>query len=326
LERLADAMRACEVTDLNTFVLSARRHAAQAVEEALKSATNGAAIWNREGARLASVARERPDDLADEIRALAHSAGLDAEAIILRATRMAGRLNGRDIVPSLAENPRYRAHFNQAIPHRVDRTLGLYDCINCDLCISACPNDAIFPYSTSPFRVATEFLRCGAGGKFERSPGVGFEIRQSHQLGIVQSLCNECSNCDVYCPEHGAPFRLKERVFLNLQSFHSHPSLDGFCRKDGTLFARLAGKEFRLIHTPGQNGALIYGARFEMEVRWEPFEVKQMRRGDASEFTLDTALLWHMKTAWESIFHSAKPNMVNPDPTRTPARIAEAAR
>jgi hypothetical protein len=169
-------------------------------------------------------------------------------------------------------------------------------------------------------------MRWGGGSKFERMPGVGFEIRQSHQLGIVQSLCNECSNCDVYCPEHGAPYKVKERVFLGLESFHSRPSLDGFCRKDGTLFVRLGGKEFRMIHTPGQNTALVFGARFEMGVQWEPFEVKRMRRGDVSEFSLDSALLWRMKTAWESIFHSPKPNMVNPDPARNPARIAEAAR
>jgi putative selenate reductase len=326
LTKLADAMRASSVTTLEAFVLAARGHAAQAIEQALKAESGGARLWERDGARLVSFARERPNDLPGELRVLARAAGLDADAVVLRATRIAGRLNGRDIVPALADNPKYCADLNRAEPHRVDRALGLYDCINCDLCISACPNDAVFAYTTTPVRVATEVFRWGPGREAERAPGAGFVIGKAHQLGIVQSLCNECSNCDVYCPEHGAPYKVKERVFLNLESFHSRPLLDGFCRQNTTLFARLGGKEFRLIHKPGQNSAIIFGARFEMEVQWEPFAVKQMRHGSSEGFSLDTALLWRMKTAWESIFRSEKPNMVNPGPVRHSAGFVEAGR
>jgi len=118
----------------------------------------------------------------------------------------------------------------------------------------------------------------------------------------------------VYCPEQGAPFRLKERVFLGLEEFISAPERDGFCRQNNTLRARLGGAEYFLAPEIERNRATLCGAGFHLDLQWEPLEVCGARLTDSEEIEFDTALLWRMKTVWESIFNTDAPNMVNPEP------------
>jgi len=314
LDGLADEMRRGGVSSRAAFVLAAQGHGAEAAAEVLRIEKGGAQVWEREGARLTALATKHPDEFPRALREAAAAGALDAEGIVLQATRVAGRLNGRDIVPTLAGDARYHAQSNTKEPRRIARTLGLYDCINCDLCISACPNDAIFAYRARTVETTTELLRLRTGGLFARAPGKGFAIRVRHQLALVDGLCNECSNCDVYCPEQGAPFRLKERVFLGPEEFISAPARDGFCRQNNTLRARLSGAEYFLAPEIERNRATLCGTGFHLDLQWEPLEVRAGRLTDSEEIEFDTALLWRMKTVWESIFNTDAPNMVNPAP------------
>jgi len=314
LSNLADEMGRCGVASLEAYVLTAHGHGAEAVAEALRSVRGGIEVWSREGPRISAVAKEHPDDLPRVLREAAAKASLDAEAILVQAVRVAGRLNGRDIVPPLADAPRYWAASNKKEPRRIPRTLGLYDCINCDLCISACPNDAIFAYDATPVETLTERLHLRPGGDLERAPGKGFAIRERHQLAVIANLCNECSNCDVYCPEEGAPFKVKERVYSALEAFHSAGAMDGFCRQGNILYVRWNGLAIRFEPDPQHNRAAVCGDAFRLELTWEPFAVRKANLTNAEEVSLDSALLWRMKTVWECIFNSSRPSMVNPDP------------
>ncbi|MFQ5744070.1 MAG: 4Fe-4S binding protein [Acidobacteriota bacterium] len=322
LNGLAEQLQRCGVTSREAFVLAVGGHGATAVAETLGSLTGGAALWQREKTRLTALAQRHPDDLPRVLREAVAAAGLDPVAILLQATRVAGRLNGRDLVPRLADDVRYHAQSNKKEPRRIQSTLDLYDCINCDLCIWACPNDAIFAYDVHPVDVPSEQLRLGLGGTPERAPGPGFAIRKRHQLAVLEGLCNECSNCEVYCPETGAPFKLKERLFLSLKDFKSSPSQDGFCRDSNILHARLGGVEMQFEPEPESNCATVRGAEFRIDLDWEPFKVRGGHASSPEGFCFDSALLWRMKTVWDSIFNSSKPNMVNPDPLLArPARV-----
>ncbi len=310
LKALGKAMHKLGVTSREAYVLAAGGHGAEAAAGALEGFPGGAVAEMHEAQHLAFVAKEQPDRLPAALREIAAAAGFDPDAVMLRATRIAGRLNGRGIVPGLAADPRYHAERNRKPPRRIESTLDLYDCINCDLCISACPNDAIFAYAVQPVEVATEWLRPGADGALERAPGAGFRIADPHQLAVVEAACNECSNCEVYCPEQGAPFLVKERLFQSAETFAEAAGLDGFCREDGALRARLGGIEMRFAPEPGKNRATLTGDDFRLELTWQPFEVvKGYLTGP--ETGLDTHLLWRMKTAWESIFEAAAPNPVS---------------
>ncbi|MEM7353184.1 MAG: 4Fe-4S binding protein [Acidobacteriota bacterium] len=302
LKGLGKAMRRLGVSTREAYVLAANGQGGAAVQETLRALAPETAPEHSK--RLSTLATNEPDALPDALRQVAVDAGLDSDAVVLHATRVAGRLNGRDLVPPLAEDPRYHAERNRKTPRRIDSTLDLYDCINCDLCISACPNDAIFAYAAEPTEVATDRLTSNGNGGLERSEGAGFKVADSHQLAVVEGACNECSNCEVYCPEQGAPFVVKERLFLNREAFTTEANLDGFCREADVLHARLGGVEMRFTPEPTQNRATVTGDAFHLELTWEPFEVV---RGHLTgpKVELDTALLWRMKTVWEQIFGAA---------------------
>jgi Fe-S-cluster-containing hydrogenase component 2 len=312
---LEKAMRGAGVTSREAFVLCAAGNGARAAKEAVQSQANGTALWDQVGAEIESAANNEPDTLPETLRSIAARHGLDGGEIVLLATRIAGRLNGRDTVPLLADDPRYREASNRKGPKRIDSTLALYDCINCDLCITACPNDAIFAYEAATADISTEVLTFRGDREPVRDAGQGFVIRESHQLAVVEAACNECSNCEVYCPEHGAPFLIKEHLFLTTDHFRELASREGFCREGNVLHARIEGIEMTLTPDVNHNRAIVDADGIRIELSWDPFEVRRCLSDPTANLELDTRALWRMKTAWESIFNASRPNTVNPVPT-----------
>ncbi len=314
LRALARDMKALRVRSREAFVLSARGCGAEAARAALAESQEGKAAWSRVGERLTALARDEPDKLPQALRDAAAAAGLDPERVVLHATRIAGRLNGRSVVPPLSDDDAYSARANSKTPRRIDSRLALYDCINCDLCIPACPNDAMFSYDVEPVDAETATLRGMPDGSVRRDGGRGFRIRERHQLAVAEPACNECSNCEVYCPEEGAPFLTKECVFVTHEQFARHSSLDGFCRVGSTIHARVEGVEMRFVADPDRRGAVLDGEGFRIEVRLAPLDVVDVSM--ARDVEIDTATIWRIKTVWESIFNSCTPNMVQPEPAQ----------
>jgi len=309
LRALSREMQRLGVTSREAYVLAALGRGAEAAKAALDEVSVDAGLWHREGPGLTRTAEEHPDDLPRALRGLAPAQGLDPDDLVLFATRVAGRLNGRDIVPLLPSDSRYHAHANAKAPRRIDSTLDLYDCINCDLCIAACPNDAIFAYDATPVTSGTMRLETDGAGGIRRLAGRGFTINEVHQLAVIEGACNECSNCEVYCPEDGAPFVVKERMFLTHDDFDRAHHLDGFVREGDVLLARLDGRNLRLRQDRAANRATVTGEGVDLELRLDPFEVTGGTVSD--DGAIDTALLWRMKTVWDSIYHAAAPNMLN---------------
>jgi putative selenate reductase len=311
LRALTREMERCGVTSREAYVLAAGGNGAEASREALITFDGGKDLWRQHGNRLRSTAADQPDSLPAALREAAASGEIDGDRVVLLATRVAGRLNGRGIIPDLADAPRYHAAQNQKPPRQVDSILALYDCINCDLCVSACPNDAIFIYDTAPNHTATERLSFGPDEVLKRAEGEGFTIATDHQLGVFHGACNECSNCEVYCPEEGAPFRVKERAFPTREDFEASRD-DGFFRDRGDLLARMGGREYRLAVHAAENQARLATEGVVMDLRWEPLAVLD-GRGTDPDFVFDTAELVRMKTVWDSVYHSSRPNPVNPE-------------
>ncbi len=317
LRSLKKAMKACGASSRAAYVLACQAHGAEAVRTAVDGAHGQGTCeqlgWGKE--RLAGLGA---DDLVAAVKELAVALGDDPEDTLIEdafiedaligATRVAGRLNGEQIVAGLPDDTRYHAARNSKAPKRVDLQLELYDCINCDLCITACPNDAVFAYRAEPTERATEIWAVGSGGGVETAAsGLGFKVAESHQLAILDGACNECSNCEVYCPEHGAPFQLKERVFHDLATFDSSAA-DGFCFHDGALHGRLGGRRMRLRKGGGR--AELSGEGFHFKLDWESLELISAH-SEGQWLPLDTALIQRFKTVWQGIFFGPGANGVS---------------
>lgn len=129
----------------------------------------------------------------------------------------------------LPEEPRYSAGGLGRPPRALEQPLARLDCLSCDLCLTACPNAAFFVYETP-----------GAGGP-------------ARQYALWADACNECGNCELWCPEAGAPQLVKERVFSRREDLEREPaSREGLVPAADGLQARLSGRWLRL----GWNAAL----------------------------------------------------------------------
>lgn len=83
----------------------------------------------------------------------------------------------------------------------VDHELELWGCVACNVCVSVCPNDAILHLRTPD----------------------GFPSDATWQYVCLAELCNECGNCVTFCPETGAPWLVKPRIFFDEGRFAADP-------------------------------------------------------------------------------------------------------
>lgn len=119
-------------------------------------------------------------------------------------------------------------------------------CLQCDLicnvCVSVCPNRANYGYRTQPrvFQLKKAVLK---NNKVVIQPDKPFEVKQEHQIINIADYCNECGNCDTFCPTAEAPYKNKPKFYLSAKSFNEV--------SEGFLFSRLPGKDILIQKEQG---------------------------------------------------------------------------
>lgn len=167
----------------------------------------------------------------------------------------ARQLNTRAYVERVTVDERYSAPANAATPKKIGSQLELFDCVTCDKCVPVCPNDANFTFDLPQIEVpVVKLLRRGDRWESERAEPLVFE--RKHQIGNFADFCNECGNCDVFCPEDGGPYVMKPRFFGSRDAWARQTDRDGFhLHREGgreTVHGRFSGAEFTLAVTGGE--------------------------------------------------------------------------
>jgi putative selenate reductase len=168
------------------------------------------------------------------------------------------------LVAETTANPRYRWERNQGVPRKIGSKLWLYDCINCDKCVPVCPNDANFVYEAPAGAIPYDNFELLPEG-VRRVPGGVLELAKAHQLANYADACNDCGNCDVFCPEDGGPYVEKPRFFGSLETYRKYAGRNGFYidwrrgkNRSLTFAARRAA--IRPAATVRERWPTIYGA------------------------------------------------------------------
>lgn len=148
--------------------------------------------------------------------------------------------NARHHAAVALADPRYAEPTNARPPRKLARTLARFDCTNCDKCIPVCPNVAIFALDVR--RDAASDARAAASRPARDA---------THQIGIFADACNDCGNCDVFCPEHGGPNLAKPRFHGSYEGYLAAAPREGvFVRRTATGFeawGRLDGAEHHVV-------------------------------------------------------------------------------
>lgn len=182
------------------------------------------------------------------------------------AGRWAGALNTAIAAHEAREEPRYRADANRKVPVRINSQLTTFDCLTCDKCLPVCPNAANFTYPT-PI-VAFEFrdiiVTPNAGGgppTWRDGERRKFAIDKEMQIACYSDFCNECGNCDTFCPEYGGPYIKKPTFYGTLESWEKAAPRDGFVL--GESRRQIAGRECAVRWIRGRMKGVSYMLAYE---------------------------------------------------------------
>jgi putative selenate reductase len=247
---------------------------------------------------------------------LRRAAGTADPGLYERIVRRAAVLNTPVVAARAAADPRYRAERNRAVPRKIGSHLALFDCINCDKCVPVCPNDANFVYETTPLRAAYDryVVRRGV---VSASPAGLFAANKAHQIANFQDFCNECGNCDVFCPEDGGPFIEKPRFFGTLQAWTALRARDGFfaLRRDraDTIWGRIRGQEYRLEVDRERDRGLFTDGTITVEVSHRERRPLGARARDGAPdgHALDFSAYLNMALAVDGVLDLRRANPVN---------------
>ncbi len=222
--------------------------------------------------------------------------------------------NTRSVVKKVTSDIRYRSEKNRLEPKKIGSKLVLFDCINCDKCIPVCPNVSNFYIEVNPGETAYSILRYN-GSRVEEIPGGTLVIEKQHQIAVYADFCNECGNCDVFCPEDGGPFLEKPRFFSSPETFELYSDEDGYVvyeESGATLMsARGSGMEYKLKIVDNAR-ALFNDEYISVELNVEDGAVitSEARNDcpDGHELSLKTYHI--MKILLESVKRSGRTNFV----------------
>ncbi len=214
-------------------------------------------------------------------------------------------------------NPRYHADKNRKKPNKIGSHLYLWDCINCDKCIPVCPNDSNFFFEIEPVAVAYKNIKIENGSR-QLIDGGEFRVGKSHQIANFADACNDCGNCDVFCPEDGGPYIEKPRFFGSLEQWREWNRLSGFVlvKEDGStsLYGRFKDKEFKLSLSNTGTKATFENDDFRITVDWESFDISDVVvHHENRTYYVDMAFYHTMRTLMAGMLNPGRVHFVNAD-------------
>ena len=218
------------VNTIPDYIIKAYGNAEQALSECGK---------NAEDSKIDSCRKA-----LEEGTSLLEAAGEDLYGRWLSQCKL---LNTQTYAENATLDQRYALVKNSKPPTKVGSMLELFDCLTCDKCIPVCPNDANFMLSIPPEQVPVKTLTLQDGSWSVEESGK-LVLEKKHQIANFADFCNECGNCDIFCPEDGGPYVLKPRFFGSRESFREFSNHDGFFieRNNGgdTVLARFSQDEY----------------------------------------------------------------------------------
>jgi ferredoxin len=172
--------------------------------------------------------------------------------------------NSEHHVPRATLDPRYAHETNSKPPRKLGSHLTLFDCVTCSKCVPVCPNDANFTYVLPAVEQPIVKVR-HEGGVWVAHLGGNLDISKKLQYANFADFCNECGNCDVFCPEDGGPYQVKPRFFGSAEDWRHFAKLDGFAMEfpgpgRRRLLGRIDGRDLSLEIRPAARGYPIRAA------------------------------------------------------------------
>ncbi|MFH2071605.1 MAG: FAD-dependent oxidoreductase, partial [Actinomycetota bacterium] len=127
----------------------------------------------------------------------------------------------------------------------------------CSICVGVCPNLAILTYRSAPLDITLPVLSI-SGAEVTSDGSEAYRVGQQLQVAVLTDFCNECGNCETFCPTAGVPYRDKPRLYLDRGDFEAQSDNAFMVFRGDTpaIEGRFGGETHRIE----SNGSLTYRA------------------------------------------------------------------
>jgi putative selenate reductase len=223
----------------------------------------------------------------------------------------AAAMKNTAIVAEKARNdPRYRYEANKKAPTRINSILVTFDCITCDKCVPVCPNAANFTYPAPKVAFGYRDVIVAADGSFKHADDVKqFAIDQEHQIANYADFCNECGNCDTFCPEYGGPYIKKPGFYSSRETWEAAKPRDGFVVDAASIVGRIQGREYELARE--NDGNYLYTSDGAAVVISSGDHTVQAAKADADNTRVDMGIYHTLRHLFHGVLDVAGVNQVN---------------
>ena len=154
-------------------------------------------------------------------------------------------------------------------------------------------------------------------------------MRERHQIAVFQDFCNDCGNCDTFCPEEGGPYLEKPRFFGTLDGWHRWRDRDGFFvaseGEDVRVWARLRGREYALEIDGAKERAVFTDGALRLEIDHPHRQILRAEAvpGAPEGHVLDVSSYLATALALDGVLDPSRANPVNSQMGRDTLRAPE---
>ena len=126
------------------------------------------------------------------------------------------------------------------------------------------------------------------------------------QVANFADFCNDCGNCDVFCPEEGRPYAAKPRFFGSETAWRAETGRDGLYAERHRILGRFDGREYSLEHADGR--VLFSGPGYSLA--FDPAHPEETVTGDGPA---QIDLTWYhlLDALHRGVFSGESVNYVN---------------
>jgi putative selenate reductase len=90
----------------------------------------------------------------------------------------------------------------------------------CNICVGVCPNFSNVSFEAEKTEIPIWHINKKSNDISIKKVD-SFIIKQGNQIFNIGDFCNECGNCDTFCPTSGAPYKTKPHFYLTEESFNN---------------------------------------------------------------------------------------------------------
>ncbi len=147
-------------------------------------------------------------------------------------------------------------------------------CLQCDeicnICTTVCPNFANYSYESEPVTYYLQKATQLETGEIEIVNEGLFEISQKYQILNIANFCNECGNCNTFCPTNSAPYKEKPKFWLTKSSFDVADE-GYFLKNESTILNKHKGETYQLEEKKDE--FLYITNKFEIKINKRDFSI-----------------------------------------------------